>query len=192
LRFHIAHNLVPTLSLCAALLSATIVVDADEPTEEHVPYKGDVQLLSPAELQTKLDTAQGTVVMVNFWATWCRPCVDEQPEFAAFYTERQDKDLLFLSISVDHPTTLDDALKPFLEKLEPPFPVYVLEVDTPDELTETIELSWGGGLPATFVFGPNGALVHSWMEEVDREHLAKVIDPLLTNSEKSEKHSAIK
>ena len=96
-----------------------------------------------------LDDYANALVILNFWATWCRPCTDEMPTLEALWRQYRGRGLMVLGVSVDRgaPRALID---PYVENLALTFPILL----DPDMATAT---AWGvSGIPATFVVGPGG------------------------------------
>ena len=96
-----------------------------------------------------LDDYGKKLVILNFWATWCRPCTDEMPTLEALWRQYRGRGLVVLGVSVDRgaPRTLID---PYVKNLALTFPILL----DPDMATAT---AWGvSGIPATFVVGPGG------------------------------------
>ena len=93
---------------------------------------------------------RGKVVLVNFWATWCPPCVKELPEINQFHDEFAAKGWQVLGLAVDAPT----PVRGFLEKLPLKFPVALAGL-TGTDLSRTLGNS-KGGLPFTVAFGVQG------------------------------------
>ncbi len=116
--------------------------------------------------------AKGKTLVINVWATFCVPCVEEMPELAQFYRERDPEKVAFLSLSADPMYAIDDTVKPYVAEQKIPFPVYVLDEVDPDSLVEILgvkDSKWTGELPGTFILNPEGSLTKSWLERV---HLA--------------------
>ena len=96
-----------------------------------------------------LDDYASTLVILNFWATWCRPCTDEMPTLEALWRQYRGRGLVVLGVSVDRgaPRALID---PYVKHLALTFPILL----DPDMATAT---AWGvSGIPATFVVRPGG------------------------------------
>jgi thiol-disulfide isomerase/thioredoxin len=136
--------------------------------------------LSLEEFQALLEGALGQVAVVNFWATWCPPCVHEMPELAKFYNQYKDKGVVFLSISADSESDLNEGkVAAFMREHELPFEARVITSRDPSSFSVILKTEWSGTLPATFVYGPDGALAKAWEGEVTADDLAQVVDPLL-------------
>ena len=103
--------------------------------------------------------------MVEFWATWCGPCVHKIPELKRLYAKYHDQGVEFIGISHDLPENeggLED-LKSFVDKEQIPWPQYYLGRDERRILTGSpqndFSESWGvDGIPAIFLIDPGGNL----------------------------------
>jgi len=124
----------------------------------------DVKTLnSTAEIQTLFDSLKGKVVMVNFWATWCPPCVKEFPELVKLRNDYKDMDFELVFISLDEASELDKKLKPFLKKQGVDFTSYLGIFPKPEELMEFIDKKWQGEIPVTYVYDKEGQLKAQFM-----------------------------
>lgn len=112
------------------------------------------------------------VVIVNFWATWCKPCEKEIPDLSKVYDEYKDRGLVILGVLTnDHPD--NQQLLNFQSDHLMSYPVIR---DTPEILS-----SYGNpqNLPTTYIYDRRGKRVHSHVGLLRAEQLAKIIDPLL-------------
>jgi len=121
-------------TLCAAasvfLLAACGPADTPEPEASEPapePHVAEIRVLSTGDAASELAAAEGSVAVVNFWATWCGPCEAEMPELTEFYDEFSPRGVEFFSLSVDHPDTVEDRVRPFAEERRLPFPIVVLD-----------------------------------------------------------------
>ncbi len=96
-----------------------------------------------------METLKGKVIFLNFWATWCPPCIAEMPEIAALHASVSEADVAFVMVSVDK----DEAkLKAFLAKKKYAFPVYRLSGRIPEPYQAQ-------SIPTTYVISPKGKIV---------------------------------
>lgn len=138
------------------------------------PAAPQVSTANEEKVKELLAAAKGKTLVVNVWATFCIPCIEEMPELAQFYTARDPNKVAFLSLSADPGYSIEDAVKPFAVEKKLPFPVYVLQSLPPDRLAEILGVTstgWSGELPATFILDANGALKKAWLERVHLEDL---------------------
>lgn len=115
----------------------------------------------------RLADYRGRWVVVNFWATWCVPCIREIPEIAAFARERRD--VAVLGVAVD----AEDAgkVKAFAAKVGHDYPL-VLSDDKVEK-----QLGDPRALPVTRIYDPQGRVVYDRVGRVDKAFLEKSLPP---------------
>ena len=138
-----------------------------------------VALLKPADFNKLRTDSQGKVLLINFWATWCAPCVAEFPEFVMIDKTYRAKGVRMVSISTDEKSDLAGAVIPFLKKQKAEFESFLSDADDPQELIDVVDKNWSGALPATFVFDKQGKIVFTKYGIIDREELLKALDAAL-------------
>ena len=114
-----------------------------------------------------LESLRGRPLLINFWATWCPPCVREMPLLNSFYRQHQGKGLQMIGIAVD-------GAKPvaaFLERSPVDFPIALAGADG-SGLARTLG-NTGGGLPYTVLAGSTGAVIRRQMGELQAQTLAE-------------------
>jgi thiol-disulfide isomerase/thioredoxin len=93
-----------------------------------------------------------TVYVVNFWATWCAPCVKELPYFEDIGATYKDKNVEVILISLDFPKHYDSKLKPFLKKHNLNSKVLVLNDTDMNTWIPKVNEDWSGAIPATLIY----------------------------------------
>ncbi len=123
-----------------------------------------------------MNNLKGKVVVVDFWATWCGPCVAEMPNMKKLYEKYHGKGVEFLGVSLDQPKEDGglDALKKFVKEREIPWPQYYQGKGWASDFSK----SWGiNAIPAMFVVDQQGKLfsveARGKLEELIPELLAK-------------------
>jgi thiol-disulfide isomerase/thioredoxin len=109
---------------------------------------------------------RGKPLLVNFWATWCPPCVEELPLLNAFYNRQVAHGWQVLGLAVDR----RDPVRRFLQKLPLDFPVALAGM-AGIELSRTLG-NPRGGLPYTIVLGASGAVMHRKIGKVTEADLS--------------------
>jgi peroxiredoxin len=138
-----------------------------------------VGLLKPADFAQFKQSQQGKVLVINFWATWCGPCVAEFPEFVAIDAKYKDKGLKMLGISADEPSDLKTKVVAFLRQQKAPFENFVQDTDDPQQMIDIVDKDWPGTLPATFVFDKQGQMIYKRYGIIDRDELIAQIEKAL-------------
>ena len=114
-----------------------------------------VQVLNYDQLKPMLHYDNDTTYVVNFWATWCSPCVQELPYFVALDSVYETHPFRLILVSLDFKKDYIRKLEPFVaEKGLKPF-VVVLEDNRANYWIDDIDPSWSGSIPATLVYRGN-------------------------------------
>ncbi|HEX4946717.1 MAG TPA: redoxin domain-containing protein [Blastocatellia bacterium] len=150
-----------------------------KPATKPAPTESPIALLKPADFNKLKTDSQGKVLLINFWATWCAPCVAEFPEFVMIDKNYRAKGVRTISISTDEKSDMESAVLPFLKKQKAEFESFISDSDDPQELIDVVDKNWSGALPATFVFDKSGKLVFTKYGIIDREELLKVLEAAL-------------
>lgn len=114
----------------------------------------------------------GTTYVINFWATWCMPCVKELPFFERLNEDYKDKNVKVILVSLDFPKKIESQLLPFLERKKINSTVYVLDDPDANSWIEKIDKSWSGAIPATIIYkGENKSFYEKSFtyEELEKE-----------------------
>ena len=107
-------------------------------------------------LEPILQKRNDTTYVVNFWATWCKPCVKEMPAFLkldSLYSERKVKVIL---VSLDFPNKLEERVIPFVEENNIRPEVVLLNDPDANAWIDKVDPGWSGAIPATVIFNKNG------------------------------------
>ena len=131
------------------------------------------------ELQQVINKYKGQkAVLVNIWATWCAPCVEEFPELVRLQRNYPER-LQVIFVSGDFDESREKALA-FLKEQKVDWTTY-FKVGDDQEFIEALSDQWTGALPFTKVIGINGELVNSWEQSADYEkferHIKMAINP---------------
>ena len=115
---------------------------------------------------------RGKYLVVNFWATWCTPCLKEIPALVKFYNENSGHvEILGLDFEpVDLPV-IDD----FTERFSINYPLVLFDKNNETEFTNFGEIV---GMPTTLIYSPEGELLQTFMGEITIEDLEKFISPI--------------
>lgn len=111
--------------------------------------KNEVISLSYNELKPMLFQEGNKTYVVNFWATWCAPCVKELPYFEAI-NQKENVDVLL--VSLDFPKHKESRLLPFIKKHQLQSEVVLLDDSNENLWINAIDSTWSGALPATLIY----------------------------------------
>ena len=126
------------------------------------------------DLKSIMDSNKGKVILLNFWATWCKPCVKEFPDLIKLYSNYKDKGFLLVFISADVPEEVKTKVVPFLSKQGVDFVTYYNGFDKPEDLINFVDKDWQGAIPSTYIYDKKGNIKSSILgtktyEQFERE-----------------------
>lgn len=93
-----------------------------------------------------------TTYVVNFWATWCKPCVAELPYFEQLNEQYKNQKVKVLLVSLDFSTQIEKKLNPFLERKQLKSEVVVLDDPDANGWIDKVDPKWSGAIPATVIY----------------------------------------
>ena len=107
------------------------------------------------EMQAMLADTTDSLTVINFWATWCKPCVQELPYFEKARASFSGKPVRFRYISLDFAADFKSRLLPFISRKMPGAQVYLLDETDYNAWIDKVEPTWGGSIPVTlFINNP--------------------------------------
>jgi thiol-disulfide isomerase/thioredoxin len=121
---------------------------------------------TPGGGELVMQSLRGKPLLINFWATWCPPCVEELPLLDRFYRENAANGWQVIGLAIDNPA----AVRGFLGKMPLSFPIGLAGLGG-SELGKSLG-NLAGGLPFTVVIGSKGAVLHRKMGKVSVADLA--------------------
>ncbi len=147
-----------------------------EPYPE-LPPLPPLKIAGPEGKELNLDDFRGSYVLLNLWATWCAPCIEELPSLQNLKEHYEGKGLEVLAVSVDREKAVED-LSNFLKMhdLGRVGPDHVaLYHDFQDDIQKAIAFN---GLPVTFLIGPDGRILYQAKkpQEWDSEEIIKFLE----------------
>ena len=111
----------------------------------------EIKIYKIDELLNRINSHSDTTYVVNFWATWCKPCVAELPEFEKLHIDYQLKKVKVILVCMDFKEDIDQKLKPFLNKNKYTSEVVLLDESNGNDFINKISEKWSGAIPATLV-----------------------------------------
>ncbi|MEM7251309.1 MAG: TlpA disulfide reductase family protein [Pseudomonadota bacterium] len=178
---------VPTQSFLAKLFVLIAMIGFNTPSWAHDPAKHgfslvlfdksfpapDFQLDLLGDEQTTLSAYQGQYVLLNFWATWCPPCLEEMPSMERLYQEFRDRKFVVVAVSSDEKGAA--TVQPFIDKLKTTFPIML------DTKGDVAKVYGARQLPVTFLLDPKGNVIAAAQGERDwsSKESISVFDELL-------------
>lgn len=143
-----------------------------------------VELWDFDNLSSYIDStsSEGPIKVVNFWATWCAPCIEEMPYFEELNTRFQG-DVEVLLVSLDFADEKDQKVIPLIERKKIKSKVVILTDENYNEWIDKVSPSWTGAIPATLFVKSDGDKVF-YEKEFEEQELFDLIEQLLPNDKK--------
>lgn len=161
----------PLIAQVNRLVLWTGIIQPDTKMSESNTKAGTLNLLDENGKTVSLSSYEGKVVFINFWATWCPPCIAEMPGIQNLYESADHANIHFAIISLD-----DDfeKAKAFKQKKGYTFPIYTLASSLPPELEADV-------LPTTYVLDKDGIIKmkHDGMAKYDSDSFKKYLNDLV-------------
>ena len=141
--------------LCVLLIF--LVFNSCKKEEKKQDFKAITKVKSYTynELKPLLNRKDNKTYVINFWATWCAPCVKELPAFAKLKEQYADKNVEVLLVSLDFPKQKEKKLIPFINKKKIQSKVLLLDDVNEDYWIKQIDDQWSGAIPATLIYNAN-------------------------------------
>lgn len=140
-----------------------------------------IPFIRSAQLSAWRSGDSDTVYVLNFWATWCAPCLAELPHFEKLNADYTQQPVRVVLISTDFRRDVERRLRPFVERQNLKSQVVFLDEKTPNDWIDLISPEWSGAIPATLIVRPKTkferfferSLRYEDLEEIVREALAQ-------------------
>jgi thiol-disulfide isomerase/thioredoxin len=118
-----------------------------------VTGEDSVRVIDMKGLQDFIRQQRGEVLVVNVWATWCVPCVQEIPDLIRL---SKDKHVRVVGVSIDDAEDVTSKVAPFLRKHPVPYPVFVKAAGNDEAFINALNTQWTGAVPVSFVYDSGG------------------------------------
>jgi thiol-disulfide isomerase/thioredoxin len=139
-------------------------------------YSQQIPVLKFNELEQHWIKNNDTVYLVNYWATWCKPCVEELPDFIELEKQMKNQKFKMILVSLDFPSQIDSRVVPFLKEQEISSTVIILD-DNPNDWINKVNENWDGDIPVTQVFQNSQKEFHN--SSLNLKELLKIVQPKL-------------
>ena len=124
---------------------------SDEPVATEAPVSAIPSMDFTAFEEAYRNGEEQTTYVINFWATWCKPCIKELPAFEERNTRYKDKGVKVVLVSLDFPDILQSQVVPFVEKQGLNAQVVLLDDPDANSWIPKVSEQWSGAIPATLM-----------------------------------------
>ena len=135
-----------------------------------------IEKIGVPELEKILSSPDNVLYVINFWATWCAPCVTELPYFEKLAKEYKSNDVRFVLVSLDFPSQIDTKLIPFLKKNKITLDVKIMTDLDYNSWIEKVDATWQGNIPSTLFFNNARSVKYFHPNEVTEKELKEIIN----------------
>lgn len=142
-------------------------------------YSQDIRRMGETELKAMLAVSTDKLYVINFWATWCGPCITEIPYFEKVAREYPDDKVEFILASLDFPSQYEKKLVPFVKKRNLSIPVVLIEETDYDKWMREVDGTWQGNIPATLFFNHAQQKRKFISKPMDDKELRQIINSML-------------
>lgn len=160
-----------TAGIAAALAGVAAYYWQGKPEPQAKAVAGDLNDLwqmrfeTPDGSQLVMQSLKGKPLLINFWATWCPPCVEELPLLERFYNQNKGKSMQIIGLAADKP----EAVRAFLKKLPLTFPIGITDLSG-----IALSKSWGnltGGLPFSIMLAADSRVMQRKIGQLSEDDL---------------------
>ena len=164
----VSYRYVMRILICSMAACLACAADSDTPSQPRVTF--DLTLFDGRRVDS--GTMRGKTLVVNFWASWCKPCLEEAPDLQRVWRAYQQRDVVFVGIVFkdDHAA----AARTFLRDARIDYPN---GQDLDGALAAAFQIV---GLPNTFIVDREGRLAHRFIGPVKAERLSALLDQALS------------
>ena len=139
--------------------------------------KNSIEVVDFDGLYSKIDLSVDKTYVINFWATWCAPCVKELPYFEEVNKQTEDKNIEVILVSLDFPSQIETKLKPYLNRNKIKSRVILLHDSKMNTWVPKVSEQWDGGIPATLIV--NASNYNFYPKPFKKEELFTEINKVL-------------
>ena len=127
------------------------------------------------QLDKLINQQDDTTYIINFWATWCKPCIHELPYFRNVEANHKEEKIRFIYISLNFKRELDSVLNKFLKMNSFNSVVYLIDEPDYNQWIEKVDKHWQGNIPATLIYNSSKNKRSFFNRELDEKELSSEI-----------------
>ena len=141
-------------------------------------FSQNIPVIKVGELEKRIYNSSDTTYIVNFWATWCAPCVKELPDFDSISKSYKDQKVKVLLVTMDFKEDMETKVKPFVNKKKIYSEIQLLDESNADYFIPKIANEWTGALPATVIINNKKNVKHFFEKKLNYEFLRTEIETI--------------
>ncbi len=142
-------------------------------------FSQEAKVISFKEFEALTQRNNDTTYLYNFWATWCKDCVEELPFIEQINNTYLDKKVKVEFISLDFKKDLETRLKPFVAKRGLKSEVFLLNDVDYNSWIDKVDKAWDGSIPATLIINSSKKIRLFYQKEFTFAELEEIIKPII-------------
>ena len=139
----------------------------------------NLPFIKKAQLEQWLNADTDTVYVLNFWATWCGPCVAELPDFEKLNEKYASKKVKIVLISTDFKRNVESKVKPFIKRKNLQSEVVFMDESNPNVWVNLVSPEWSGSIPATLIVSKQKGKRLFFEKQMNFKELDKILLSIL-------------
>ncbi len=137
----------------------------------------DVEVVKWPALEQYINQKNDKIKVINFWATWCKPCMEELPYFEKIHRQYHDKNIEVLLVSLDQ-ASMTNKVKASLDKNDITAKVMLLDEVDFNKWINRVDSTWSGAIPATLIISKNNTNKQFYEKQFTLQELEGLIQSL--------------
>ncbi len=139
----------------------------------------EVKIIKYADLESYFNQENDTLYVINFWATWCRPCVAELPFFDDVAAKHAEDPVQVLLISLDFADEIDGRVADYIDRRNPQSPILILDEPNANSWIDKVAEEWTGAIPATVFVNKKQGIREFHEGDYTQEELFEKVETLI-------------
>jgi thiol-disulfide isomerase/thioredoxin len=173
----IVHNLTIMTKLVIILFLFATQTNIAMASEKENHASRVIEIVDFETFTPWLNKESDSIYVINFWATWCAPCVKEIPDFEKLNAQYKDQKVKVLLVSLDFTTQVESRVIPFMDRMNMKSDVILLSEPNPNRWIPIVSEKWSGAIPATLIYSKD--FREFYEREFNFEELEEIIKPLI-------------
>lgn len=155
------------------LMASVLTAVADASATDQTGGGKAIEVIDFNALTPRLSQDNDSIYVVNFWATWCAPCVRELPHFEKLGAAYKNDKVRVILVSLDFPNHLESRVIPFIERHNLQSELILLDDPDANRWIPLVSEEWTGAIPATVIY--SGSLRRFYQREFSYEELEAIL-----------------
>jgi thiol-disulfide isomerase/thioredoxin len=153
----VAVEKTPAIGCSVKWLDKKALHDAEEAGFAKEPVT--LEKVTVADMKALAANTTGKTLLVNFWATWCAPCVEEFPDLMATWRMYRKRPFQLVTVAVNYPDE-EKAVRKFLDEQKASARNLIPAIMEPSDIVTALDKDWNGGVPYSMVIAPGGKVLY--------------------------------